>query len=45
MPENPTNTEDFVSEDYLEKKLKYELITKRFQKTQEELKLLDRCNP
>ena len=41
LPSDPVNDQEYITEDYLEKKLKYELITKKFQKTQEQLKIID----
>lgn len=43
LPSDPVNDQEYITEDYLEKKLKYELITKKFQKTQEQLKIIDTC--
>lgn len=35
LPVDPVNSEEYVTEDYISQKLKYELITKKFEKTQE----------
>ena len=35
LPVEPVNSEEYITEDYLSQKLKYELITKKFEKTQE----------
>lgn len=43
MEEDPENPYDYITEDYLEKRLKYELITKRMEKTNEEITKFNTC--
>lgn len=43
LPEEPFNNNEYITEEYLEKKLKYELVTKKFERNFADLEKISQC--